>query len=105
MVGFFVVSGFTIANSISINRLRNEQFDVGEFCAARLFRITPPSDNYCDFSRPGKPTDNAFVETFNACVRAECLNAHVFELLEDAKNILINWRSDYNYLRTAPWVC
>jgi len=42
VVGFFVVSGFAIANSISINRLRNEQFDVGEFCAARLFRITPP---------------------------------------------------------------
>jgi len=49
-----------------------------------------------DFSRPGKPTDNAFVESFNVRVRAECLNAHVFESLEDAKNILTNWRSDYN---------
>ena len=43
-----------------------------------------------DFSRPGKPTDNAFIESFNARVRAECLNAHVFESLEDAKNILTN---------------
>ena len=49
-----------------------------------------------DFSRPVKPTDNAFIESFNARVRAECLNAHVFESLEDAKNILTNWRSDYN---------
>ena len=40
-----------------------------------------------DFSRPGKPTDNAFIESFNAQVRAECLNAHVFESLEDAKGI------------------
>ena len=31
-----------------------------------------------DFSRPGKPTDNAFIETFNGKFRAECLNAHWF---------------------------
>jgi putative transposase len=31
-----------------------------------------------DFSRPGKPTDNAFVESFNGTFRAECLNAHWF---------------------------
>jgi transposase InsO family protein len=29
-----------------------------------------------DFSRPGKPMDNAFIESFNACVRLECLNQH-----------------------------
>ncbi len=29
-----------------------------------------------DFSRPGKPTDNAFIEAFNSKLRAECLNAH-----------------------------
>ena len=52
-----------------------------------------------DFSRPGKPTDNAFIESFNARVRAKYLNAHVFESLEDAKNILTNWRSDYNKFR------
>ena len=52
-----------------------------------------------DFSRPGKPTDNAFIESFNARVRAECLNAHVFESLEDAKNILTNCRIDYNQVR------
>ena len=31
-----------------------------------------------DFSRPGKPTDNAFIEAFNGRFRAECLNAHWF---------------------------
>jgi len=52
-----------------------------------------------DFSRQGKPTDNAFIESFNARVRAECLNANVFESLEDARNILTNWRLDYNRVR------
>ena len=38
-----------------------------------------------DFSRPGKPTDNAFIEAFNGRFRAECLNAHWFMSLEDAR--------------------
>lgn len=39
-----------------------------------------------DFSRPGKPTDNALIEAFNARVRQECLNQHWFLSLEDAKS-------------------
>jgi putative transposase len=38
-----------------------------------------------DFSRPGKPTDNAFIESFNSRVRQECLNAHYFLSLLDAQ--------------------
>ena len=38
-----------------------------------------------DFSRPSKPTDNAFIEAFNGRFRAECLNAHWFMSLEDAQ--------------------
>jgi putative transposase len=49
-----------------------------------------------DFSRPEKPTDNAQIESFNARLRAECLNAHVFESLEDAAETLASWRRDYN---------
>lgn len=37
-----------------------------------------------DFSRPGKPTDNAFIESFNGKFRAECLNQHWFMSLADA---------------------
>ena len=40
-----------------------------------------------DFSRPGKPTDNAFIESFNGRLRDECLNAHWFLSLADAKRI------------------
>jgi hypothetical protein len=41
-----------------------------------------------DFSRPGKPTDNAFIEAFNGHLRAECLNAHWFLTLADAQEKL-----------------
>ncbi len=52
-----------------------------------------------NFSRRGKPTDDAHIESFNARLRAECLNAHVFESLEDAEGTLTSWRSDYNPVR------
>jgi putative transposase len=49
-----------------------------------------------DFSRPGKPTDNAYVESFNARFRLECLNEHWFLSLEDAQEKIEAWRQDYN---------
>jgi putative transposase len=49
-----------------------------------------------DFSRPGKPTDNAFIEAFNGRFRAECLNAHWFLTLADAAEKLETWRKYYN---------
>ena len=49
-----------------------------------------------DFSRPGKPTDNAFIEAFNSKVRSECLNAHWFMSLDDARSKLEDWRRYYN---------
>lgn len=52
-----------------------------------------------DFSRPGKPTDNCFVETFNGSLRDECLNVHWFESLDDAKRQIEDWRRDYNETR------
>ena len=52
-----------------------------------------------DFSRPGKPTDNAFIESFNSLVRKECLNQHWFLSLEDAMKKIDAWRIDYNEVR------
>src|SRR6516165_5130953 len=49
-----------------------------------------------DFSRPGNPTDNAFIESFNGKFRAECLNAHWFMSLDDAQRKCEAWRRDYN---------
>ena len=52
-----------------------------------------------DFSRPGKPTDNAHVESFNGTLRTECLNAHWFTTLAEAKQIIEGWRREYNESR------
>jgi len=52
-----------------------------------------------DFSRPGKPTDNAFIESFNSRFRQECLNEHWFLSLEDAKEKIEAWRGHYNEQR------
>ena len=49
-----------------------------------------------DFSQPGKPTDNAMTETFNARLRAECLNENRFLSLEDALEKIDGWRLGYN---------
>jgi putative transposase len=49
-----------------------------------------------DFSRPGKPTDNAFIEAFNGRLRAECLNASWFPSLADATDRIEEWRHHYN---------
>ena len=52
-----------------------------------------------DFIRPGKPVENAFIESFNGRLRDECLNVHQFALLTEAQAILDAWRMDYNQRR------
>jgi len=52
-----------------------------------------------EFIRPGKPTDNAFIEAFNGRLRQECLNQHWFFSLEDAKEKIQRWRLEYNAVR------
>ena len=52
-----------------------------------------------DFSRPGKPTDNAFVESFDGTFRAECLDTNSFQSLREARQIIEAWRREYNESR------
>jgi putative transposase len=49
-----------------------------------------------DFSRPGKPTDNAYVESFNGRVRQELLNPSWFDTLKAARRAAGEWQRDYN---------
>jgi putative transposase len=49
-----------------------------------------------DFSRPGKSTDNAMVDSFDGRLRQECLNEHWFKNLQDARNKIEAWRGFYN---------
>ena len=48
------------------------------------------------FTDPGKPPQNAYIESFNGLFRDECLNQHLFTSIADARKIIENWRSGYN---------
>ncbi|QGC61451.1 transposase family protein [Bordetella holmesii] len=48
------------------------------------------------FIRPGKPVENAYIESFNGKFRDECLNEHWFLSLRQAKSLIENWRVEYN---------
>ncbi len=51
------------------------------------------------FIKPGKPTQNAFVESFNGRFRDECLNQHWFTSFEEANKLIQLWKHDYNNIR------
>ena len=51
------------------------------------------------YIEPGKPVQNAFIESFNSKLRDECLNEYVFTSLGEARAIIEAWRHDYNHLR------
>jgi len=57
------------------------------------------------FIRPGKPVDNAFVESFNGKFRDECLNEHWFQGLADARTKIGAWKTDYNEVRPHSALC
>ena len=58
-----------------------------------------------DFSRPGKPTDNPFIESFNGSFRDECLNVNWFLSLEDAQEKIEAFKDDYNGFRPHSSLC
>ena len=70
-----------------------------EFTSAAMFAWARRTGVHLHFIDPGKPTQNAYVESFNGKFRDECLNAHWFLDLEDARNEVETWRRDYNEVR------
>ena len=52
-----------------------------------------------NFIAPGKPTQNAFIESFNGKFRNECLNQHWFTTLNEARLLIEAWRQEYNQIR------
>ena len=67
-----------------------------EFVSAAMDLWAYTNGVILDFSRRGKPTDNAAIESFNGRFRDECLNVHWFESVEDASTKIEAWRQDYN---------
>ena len=70
-----------------------------EFISKALDKWAYENGVEIDFSRPGTPTDNAKNESFNGRFREECLNAHWFLSLDDARCKIEEWREYYNEAR------
>lgn len=91
-----------------MNRLKQQndtlperiQVDNGsEFISKEFDKWAYENQVTLDYSRPGRPTDNPFIESFNGSLRDECLNTNWFLSLEDAKDKIELWRRDYNEYR------
>lgn len=70
-----------------------------EFTSAAVVLWAQERDIALHFIDPGKPTQNAFIESFNGKFRNECLNSHWFVSIEDARHSIELWRQDYNRVR------
>ncbi len=70
-----------------------------EFAGNELDRWAHENNVKLHFIRPGKPVENAYIESFNGRLRDECLNVNQFYSIEDANNLIQEWRDDYNNWR------
>jgi putative transposase len=92
-----VLDGIKATRGITFKRLQTD--NGSEFVSKEMDHWAYENKVIMDYSRPGKPTDNPFVESFNGSFRDECLNAHWFLSLEDAADKIEAWRIDYNQYR------
>ena len=70
-----------------------------ELTSMAILRWSQDSGVDWHYITPGKPTQNAFVESFNGRLRDECLNETLFSSLSHARSVLAAWRHDYNHYR------
>ena len=70
-----------------------------EFTSKAMFFWAKRAKVKLHFIQPGKPTQNAFVESFNGKFRDYCLDLHWFASLEDARETIGTWRNHYNHVR------
>ena len=70
-----------------------------EFTSKAMFFWSQESGTTLRFIQPGKPTQNAFVESLNGKFRNECLNQHWFRDLGHAEKVIKEWRHHYNHIR------
>ena len=71
-----------------------------EFTGRHLDEWASRKNIKLNFIRPGKPIENAYAESFNGRLRDECLNTNWFMDLKHARNVIEEWRRDYNEVRT-----
>lgn len=99
------ITGERVARRLEALRLQGQcpqviRMDNGsEFTSKALDRWAHEHRVKLEFIRPGKPTDNSFIGSFNGRFRDECLDANLFTSLAEAKMVIEEWRQDYNVLR------
>ena len=89
-------------NTIAFERGLPEtvRFDNGpEFTSRAMLQWGAEQRVELHFIQPGKPTQNAKIESLNGRIRDELLNAHTFATIEDARNLADAWKKDYNETR------
>jgi putative transposase len=67
-----------------------------EFTSLAMLRWANQHGVQLRFIAPGKPIQNAYIESFNGKLRDECLNEHSFSSIDQARQIIEAWRRDYN---------
>jgi transposase InsO family protein len=82
-------------------RLRDEHLNIEQFwsiedAAQKLDAWAYGRAVQLAFIRPGKPVENAYIESFNGRFRDECLNEHWFVTMAQARQVIENWRVEYN---------
>ena len=70
-----------------------------EFRCRALAAWSEERDVRLEFIEPGKPVQNAYIESFNSRFRDECLSQHWFASLSHMRSVIDNWRDDYNHHR------
>lgn len=97
------LSGHIVADTLDrLIELRNSKpgilvTDNGpEFTSKALGQWTQEKNISLSFIRPGKPLENAYIESFNGRLRDECLNENWFISLDDAREKIEKWRKEYN---------
>lgn len=70
-----------------------------ELTSKAIFKWAHENKINWQYIEPGKPMQNGYIESFNGKFRDECLNEHLFLSLKEAKEIIENWRRDYNHAR------
>jgi putative transposase len=92
-----VLDSLKVTRKMAFKRIQTD--NGSEFISKEMDHWAYENKVIMDYSRPGKPTDNPFVESFNGSFRDECLNAHWFLSLEDAAEKIEAWRIEYNEYR------
>jgi len=95
------IPGVRVADVLdALSRLRSRPkaivCDNGPEFISRAMMAWAGSETELKFIQPGKPIQNAFIESFNGRFRDECLNESEFESLDDAKMRIEKWRQEYN---------